>query len=262
MRSISGLILVGCLLLLGCNQQEDTSVVEARKRIHEFQASLKVWGPTVRPSDGIASTIGGWISCVSNANHRTELALELSHLFLSVSLTNQPYQAIRLNERYYSPYESAVSSYVDYLTAICWIMKENGCSSEEIMDFYFEAFSKYRNACFGVPLGLKRLPGESREACYARCSCARAAYVYYEHTMSYIRRFVIQEPSRYLPFPPELHKEFERRIKPFFKFPDKDDFMTMIHTGAKCQPAAKLSAPRDIPDVEVEIPGEEATKER
>ena len=261
MKSVGGLILGACLLLSGCNQQEDASVIEARRRLREFQGSLKVWNPTVRLRDGIAGTIGGWIACVSNASLRIELARELSDVILSVDLTNQPYRVLSANGNGYgySPRERAVIFYPEFVNATCWVMKDNGCSPRLVMEFLLQALQKYKDATFGIPLDFWPLPGESLDICSVRRNCARGAYEYYVQTMNLIRRSLLpnQHPIVYVP-PIELQDEFKHRIEPFFNFPSKDEFLRMMYPRYKrgslspSKPDVQKQEP-DNHDVEVEV---------
>ena len=253
-----------CLLACGCCRQEDPAVREARDRIREFQDSLKVWMPSVRLRDNVAGTIGGWIACVSNASQRTELAIELSEMLLSVDLTNQPYRAVSPVFGRCKPRDDAITFfYRDYARAVGWIMKQNGCSPGSTMEFFLKALQKYKEACFSVPMGRRQLPGESREDCQARCDCARAGYSEYAQTMSEIRRFVLPRLSEYLP--EELHDEFRRRIEPFFDFPSMDDFCEKMHLGSKCPfPAPRTGSnatteAKTIPEAEVKVEFPEST---
>ena len=247
------------LVLPGCSRQEDAAVVEARRRIHEFRDSLTVWNPTVRLRDGVAATLGGWVSSVSNTSLRTELALELSKILLSVDLTNQPYRAVSPKTLYPRPREDALSYYYrDYVRAVFAVMRDNGCSPESIMEFSFAALQKYKAACFSVPLTHHQLNGESREECQARICCAMAAQSSYAMTMTEIRKLVLPYLSNYLP--EELHDEFRRRIKPFFDFPSRAEFYEMMHPGYKypypssSKPPAKNEVPKNLEDVvEVDI---------
>ena len=234
MRSMSfiRLALTASLLLYGCGRQEDAALIETRRRIHEFRDSLTVWNPTVRLRDGVAATLGGWVSSVSNTSIRTELALELSEILLSVNLTNQPYRAVSPKTLYPRPREDALSYYYrDYVRAVFAIMRDHGCSPESIMEFCFAALQKYKAACFSVPLTHHQLKGENREERQARICCAIAGQGSYAMTMTEIRKLVLPYLSNYLP--EELHDEFRRRIKPFFDFPSKEEFYEMMHPGYK-----------------------------
>ena len=229
--SIVLLTLYASLLLHGCRHHEDTNVVEARRRLREFQTSLKVWNPTVRLRDGIGGTIGGWISCVSNASHRTELAQELADILLSVNLTNQPYLVVSPEGWRLRPRENAVVFYKDYAYPVCLIMRDNGCPPESVMEFFFAALLKYKTACFSIPLEFRQMKGESREVFPVRINCAMLGQDSYARTMTEIRKIVLPYLSNYRP--PELHYEFRRRIKPFFDFPSKEEFYEIIHPGVK-----------------------------
>ena len=256
---IARLALTLGLFLQGCGQREDAAVVEAYRRIHEFHDSLTVWCPTVRLSrDNIAGTIGGWISSVSNANRRAELALELSNILLSVDITNQPYCVLSSDGCRFQPKNDVVSFYGYYIDATCRIMRANGCSPEVTMEFFFKALQKYKAACFGISLTRHRLQGESHEDCHARRCCAMSGQYGYEQEMFRISRFVLPRLSDYLP--EELHEEFRRRIKPFFDFPSRSEFYELMHPGYKyplpssSKPPAKKEAPTNVEDVvEVDI---------
>ena len=203
---------------------------------------------------------------MSNASLRAKLSHELSQIVLSVDLTNQPFRAVGAAAKRSFPREWVTGDYPRYIAAVCWIMKKNGCPPELEMDFFFKALQKFRDACFSVPLAFWPLPGESRELCSARTTAARHLYGEYKNIMSYIRRFVLPELSKYLP--PELHDEFKRRIEPFFDYPGKEEFDRMMHPRPKSLPAStenpsmtdsKTKDDADI-DVDVELP-EDAAKE-
>ena len=249
--------LTASLLLRGCSHREDAAVAEARKRMHEFQASLTVWNPTVRLRDGSSGTIGGWIACVSNASIRAELALELSDVLLSVDLTNQPYLVVSPEGWRLRPHENALDYYYrDYVRAAITIMRDNGCSTESTMEFFFQALQKYKAACFSVPLAHHQLKGESREERQARVCCAIAGQSSYAMTMTEVSKLVLPYLSNYLP--EELHDEFRRRINPFFDFPSMEEFYEMMHPGYKYAPPlpSKPGAQKqesDNHDVEVEV---------
>ena len=249
--------LTASLLLHGCSHREEAAVVEARKRMHEFQASLMVWNPTVSRRDGISGTIGGWFASVSNASLRTELALELADILVSVDLTNQPYRVVSPKALYPRPREEALTCYYrDYVRAAIAIMRDNGCSTESTMEFFFKALQKYKAACFSVPLAHHQLKGESREERQARVCCAIAGQSSYAMTMTEVSKLVLPYLSNYLP--EELHDEFRQRIKPFFDFPSMEEFYEMMHPGYKYAPSlpSKPDAQKqesDNHDVEVEV---------
>ena len=253
-------LVVGCLFAVGCRQQEQRDAAEesVRTKLRQLHESMNNGCVGITKISAIGGVINDWISSVSNASHRTGLAIELSDAILSVDLTNQPYKAFFTNGTgyAYSPRDGATTFYPEFVNATCWIMKEHGCSSRAVMEFFFKALRKYRDASFGIPLGIKRLPGETHEIASARYNCARGAYAFYVETMSQIRRPLLPDrpPIFYVP-PPELQDEFKRRLEPFFEFPSKDEFYNYLLPGIKRPPPdpKKLEQKSRNDEVEVDI---------
>lgn len=246
-------------LLSGCHREDLAACAKVRERFREVRDDLNAGGFGVRPVNEAGAIINGWISCVSNADLRIELSLELARIVLSVNLTNQPYIADGEVVKRRFPRQCVTSDYPRYINAVCWIMKENGCPPESELDFFFNALQKFREACFSVPVPVewKRPLEENREDFIARADAAWKLHGSYSHVMSYVRRFVLPKLSNYLP--EELHDEFRRRIEPFFEYPSKEEFYKMMHPGCNHPyPLTATNAASERPDVEVEIPGEEA----
>ena len=230
-RQVWLVLTVGCgLAFCGCwNHTQDDVVVESvRTRFAKIQESMSNGCVGMTNLFMIGREIDSWISCVSNASRRTELAMELSNIVLSVDLTNQPYVAFFPNGTRYFMRENATTSYSEIIDATCWVMKNNKCSSRLVMEFLLLALQKYKDASFSIPLDFWPLPDESREVCSARRNCAGGAYSFYSATMKRIRRSLLpnRHPIFYVP-PPEFHDEFKRRIEPFFDYPSKEEFNKM-----------------------------------
>jgi len=256
-------LMVGCLFAGGCRQQEqyDAAKERVRTKIRQLHVSINNGCMGMTNLNAIGGVINSWISSVSNASHRTELARELSDVILSVDLTNQPYKAFSTNGTGYGclPRDLVTTSYPEFINATCWVMKDNGCSPRSTMEFLLQALQKYKDASFGIPLDFWPLPDESLEICSARRDCARGAYFSYAGTMNLIRRSLLpnRRPILYVP-PPELQDEFKRRIEPFFDFPSKDEFLRMMQPRYKRGPLSpsKPDAQKqesDNHDVEVEV---------
>lgn len=253
-------LMVGCLFVGGCRQQaqHDIEKESARtkfRQLHEFMNNGCVGMTNLNAIGGV---INSWISSVSNASHRTELARELSDVILSVDLTNQPYRVFATNGTGYgySPRDRAMDFYPEFVNATCWVMKDNGCSTRSVMEFLLQALQKYKNASFSIPPDFCPLPGESREICSARRSCARGAYEYYVQTMNLIRRSLLPNQCSVLYVPPtELQDEFKHRIEPFFDFPSKEEFYPRLYPGWKDRPpkSSELKHEATKPDDVVEV---------
>ena len=255
--------MVGSLLACGCWQQgqHDISEEGVRTRFRQLQESLNNGCVGIPRLSALGNEINGWISCVPNSKQRTKLALQLSDIILSVDLTNQPYRASFTNgtEYTYSPRERATVLYPEIVNATCWVMRDHGCSSRTIMEFFFKALRKYRDASFSIPLGIKPLPGESHEISSARYNCARGAYACYLEVTRRIRRSLALDraPIFYVP-PLELHDEFKCRLEPFFEFPSKEEFYNYLlpgikRTGLSPTPSTTKSADTKNEDIEVDI---------
>ena len=251
------LVVAALLLIAGCRRHDDVAYDETLERFCEVRNDLNAGGFGVGSLNEAGIIMNGWISCVSNASLRTKLSLELAKIILSVDLTNQPYRAAGAVVKRRFPRECITRDYPRYINAVCWIMKKNGCPPDFEMDFFLAALQKFRDSCFSVPIAFGTLSGESLELCSARTTAARHLYGEYDYVMSYIRRFVLPELSKYLP--PELHDDFNRRIEPFFDYPSKEEFYEKMHPGSKYP----LSAPKTtsnataeaktMPEVEVEV---------
>ena len=233
------ILLATSFFICGCQQQEkpDVAVDAARAKFRYIKTSLNNGRTGVKTLFSAANEIGGVIASISNAARRTELALELSDTILSVDLTNQPYVAFYPTGARYSPRDSATIYYSEFINATCLVMRGHGCSARSIMEFFFKALQKYRDACLSIPLDLKTLPGETLEISSARRNCAHGAYAFYAETMSQIRRSLLPDkpPIFYVP-PAELQEEFKCRLEPFFDFPSKEEFNEMMHPGYKHAP--------------------------
>lgn len=234
-------LIVGCLFVGGCRKQEQHDIAKecVRTKFRQLYESINNGCVGMTNLNAIGGVINSWISSVSNASHRTELARELSDVIISVDLTNQPYRFSSTNGTGYgySPRDQVTTSYPEFVNATCWVMKDNGCSPRSVMEFLLQALQKYKDASFGIPLDFRPLPGESLEICSARRSCARGAYEYYAQTMNLIRRSLLpnQRPILYVP-PTELQDEFKHRIEPFFDFPSKEEFLRMMQPRYKRGP--------------------------
>ena len=238
----------------------DNAAEAAREKFRQLEFSLNNGEPAVTNKSYINKAINSWIACVSNINQRTELAHELAEAILSVNLTNQPYLVVRPDGRCHHQRGNALILYQEYIYYACWIMNENGCSPRSVMEFFFKALKKYKEACFSIPLALQQLPGESKDVCTARCSCAGAGYRFYAQFLKDIRMLMETRNRKYLCLPnlrsPELEEEFTLRLKIFYKYPTEEEFKELqLHPDAHLKPP-KL---KDDPEVEVtvEFPGEE-----
>ena len=227
------LTVVMCLLLCGCHRQEDDNpaVEAARTRFRQIRDSLYEGHSGVSDLFALDCQICGWVECVSNAQQRADLVMELSKIILSIDLEGMPYEFEYGNGFRRRIREFASGFFVDYMKALFRAMGRCGCRPEDTMEFYFRAMQKLRDAWLSIPYDFRRLPGESWDECNARRDAARALQGFYEQEMSEVRRFVLPHLSNYLP--EELHDEFRRRIKPFFDFPSKEEFYEMMHPGYK-----------------------------
>lgn len=236
------LLSVMFLFACGCQQQEkempDVAVNVARAKFRHIKTSLNNGKTGVTNFFYVATEIAGVISAVSNADRRAELALELSQMLLAVDLKNQPYLSPRTNGVAFMQRERAAIVFYDYIFPVLGAMKDCGSSPNDRMEFFFNAILKYKDACFSVPVGWRRLPGESRETCSHRNNTAYTLWGDYQQRMSEIRRFMLPRLSVYLP--PEFHDEFKRRIEPFFDFPSKEEFNKLMHPGSKHVPSLPL----------------------
>lgn len=234
----------------GCRQQKerDIAVECARARFRQLYESMNNGCVGITNLSAIGGQINNWISVVSNASRRTELAYELSDIVLSVDLTNQPYTAVFPNGTRYSPRDSSTIFYPEFINATCWIMEDYGCSPRTVFEFFFQALKKYKDASFSIPLGLKPMPGESHETSSARYTCARGAYTFYAETMDQIRRSLLSNrPSIFYVPPPELQDEFIRRLKPFYDIPDKEEFYNYLLPGIKRKTPLPVPSARKMP---------------
>ena len=237
----------------------DKAAEDAREKFRQLQFSLNNGQPAVTNKSYINKAINSWIACVSNANQRTELAHQLAEAILSVNLTNQPYLVVRSDGRYHHQRGNALILYQEYIYYACWVMNENGCSPRSVMEFFFKALKKYKAACFSIPLALHQLPGESKDVCTARCSCAGTGYRFYAQFLKDIRMLMEPRNRKYLCLPnlhsPELEEEFTLRLKMFYNYPTEEEFKELQLHPDSHRKAPKLNADPDV-EVTVEFPGE------
>ena len=231
----------------------DKTVAEARTKFRQLQLSLNNWQSVVTNKSYVNKAINSWIACVSNASQRTELARELAEAMLAVNLTNQPYLVVGPDGRNHDQRGYALILYQDYICDVCWVMNENGCSPKSVMDFFFKALLKYRDACFSVPLALQQLPGESADVCTARCSFAGLGYRLYVQYLEDIRMLLKPRSRKYFWLnlnSMELEEEFKFRIKSFYNYPKEEEFKEL-----QLRPDAHFKSPKrkNPPEVEVTV---------
>jgi len=262
MKSMSSIpsVFCACLLACGCQRQnnaESVAVEAVRVKFRHVQDCLGKGRTGVDSIHALGSQICGWMACVSNATLRAELAMEFSEMVLAVDLKGIPYFSASDDGRRLQR-EFATYFFLDYVKALRLAMTESGCQPDVVMDFYFRAMHKFKDACFSIPYKFKMLPGENTDQFSARVDAAIKLQGLYEQTMSEVRRFMLPRLSEY--FPPELHDEFRKRIEPFFDFPSRKEFYEMMHPGYKyplpssSKPPAKKETPKNLEDVvEVDI---------
>ena len=196
----------------GCMQREDVDPVSARVKasIQDICHRLNSGGTGI--GSGVEfEKINALFECVSNSQRRIELANAYATNILSVDLVGQEYR-----QR-----ENATRLYFDYVEHCFWVLKNNGVSPLQAVDFFFSALTRYREACLGVPL-VSPSAEESREEFRYRRACAESLFADYVQSMSEIKRFWI--PKLNSKIPTELHDDFCRRIEPFLTLPSKQEF--------------------------------------
>ena len=194
----------GLLLAAGCSEGDGGAKVppEFAARIDVIGASLMRGGRGFPHLEGFAETDRLFDAIPEGAGRRAA-ALAFSDMLLALDLGGiLPYPSR----------EFSVSLYRKYLYQALELMNKSGVAPGMVMDRYFEGFSKYRDACLGVPSDGQRA-GESRRDFIGRYSCACNLRDDYKLALSIFRRFWLPDLSQC--FPPEYHDEFRRRLKAF-----------------------------------------------
>ena len=196
------LLLLFCCLLLAAGYGRTNVPPEFAARIDVIGASLMHGGRGFPHREGFAETDRLFDAIPEGAGRRAA-ALAFSDMLLALDLGGiLPYPSR----------ESSVILWQSYLNQSLELMNKGGVAPDMVMDRYFKGFSKYRDACLGVPVDGQRA-GESRRDFISRYSCAYILRDHYKMALSIFRRFWLPNLSRY--FPPELHDEFRRRLKVF-----------------------------------------------
>lgn len=194
----------GLLLAAGCGEGDGRAKVPPAfaARIDAIGASLRRGGRGFPHREGFAET-DRLFDAIPEGEDRRAAALAFGDMLLALDLGGiLPYPSR----------ESSVILWQTYLNQSLELMNKGGVAPGMAMDRYFKGFSKYRDACLGVPTDGQRM-GESRRDFISRYSCAYILRDHYKLALSIFRRFWLPNLSRY--FPPEYHDEFRRRLKAF-----------------------------------------------
>lgn len=229
-KHVVHIFMVACAFY-GCAQREEIDSVSERVNatIQDIGRRLSSGGTGL--GSGVEfGNINAMFECVSNTQRRIQLANTYAAKILSVDLVGQEYR-----QR-----ENATRLYFDYVKHCFLVLKNNGASPSQAIDFFFSGLEKYRESCLGVSLA-SRGAEECQDVFRYRRSCARSLFDDYEQTMSEIKRFWL--PRLATRFPEELHDEFRRRIEPFFDFPSKQEILNAPLFGRGAVGPRKIRSP-------------------